>query len=272
MNSERLLDTPFAYGRTAELFVWPDDRVLKLFRSGWSEVGAHYEADKARAVYATGLPAPAVCDVIQVNGRFGILYERISGIALTKVLQQKPWTLVSMARLLADLHLEMHQHRLPQLPSLRETLTGRIHGHADIPAEIRQVLLQTVAAQPDGGALCHGDFHPENILITDRGPVVLDWMDATRGNPLGDVARTSLLLHQAALPPNLPGRRFIELIRGLFHHIYLKRYFGRRVVDRVEWRSWQAVVAAARLAEDIPAERDGLIGLVRTGLGQNAGN
>jgi thiamine kinase len=195
MNSERLLDTSFAYGRTAEVFAWPDDRVLKLFRSGWSEVGAHYEADKAQAVYATGLPAPAACDVFQVNGRFGILYERISGIALTKVLQQKPWTLVSMARLLADLHLEMHQHRLPQLPSLRETLTGRIQGNADIPSEIRQVLLQTVAAQPDGRALCHGDFHPENILITDRGPVVLNWMDATRGNPLGDVARTTLLLH-----------------------------------------------------------------------------
>jgi aminoglycoside phosphotransferase (APT) family kinase protein len=266
MNREQLFDAPFAYGRTAEIFAWPDGRVLKLFRSGWSEAGARYEAEKAEAVYAAGLPVPAIYDVIQVNGRFGILYEHIAGMSLTSAFQQKPWTLLSLARLLADLHLEMHQYRLPQLPSLRERLSGCIQGNGGMPAEIRRRLLELITTLPDGEGLAHGDFHPENIFITGRGPIILDWMDATRGHSLGDVARTSLLLRQAALPPDIPGRRFIELIRGLFHHIYLRRYFERRVVDKVEWRAWQTVIAAARLAEDIPEERDRLINLVRSGL------
>lgn len=48
------------------------------------------------------------------------------------------------------------------------------------------------------------DFHPDNVLLAARGPVIIDWPDATRGQPLADVARTSLLLRLGGLPPGWP--------------------------------------------------------------------
>ena len=55
--------------------------------------------------------------------------------------------------------------------------------------------------------LCHGDLHPSNVILTRDGPVIVDWFDASRGDPVADVARSSLmLLGDGANPPrHLPG-------------------------------------------------------------------
>ena len=50
--------------------------------------------------------------------------------------------------------------------------------------------MERLAGLPDGDQLCHGDFRPDNLVLTASGPVVLDWMTATRGVPVADVVRT----------------------------------------------------------------------------------
>jgi Phosphotransferase enzyme family len=47
---------------------------------------------------------------------------------------------------------------------------------------------------PDDDRLCHGDFHPLNVLGEASQPFVIDWPDACRGDPTGDVCRSYLLL------------------------------------------------------------------------------
>lgn len=272
MKSERRPGVPIALGRTAEIYAWQDDRVLKLFRPGWGETDAHTEAEKAEAIHSACLPVPAVFEVLQVNGRSGILYERIEGVPLLHILQAKPWTFMSAARLLADLHLELHRCRLPELPSLKNRLNARIQEVGGMPEDMRKTLTEIWMALPEGEVVCHGDFHPGNVFITARGPVILDWMDAAAGNPLGDVARTSLLLSKLPLPPDIPKRRMIWLIRSQFHKFYIKRYFHKVAVDPAGWNAWQTVVAAARLAEGVPGEREQLIDLVRRGLHRQAGS
>lgn len=264
MDEHVTLGPPFASGRTAEFYPWKGGWALKLFRPGWKLESAAYEAYKARAVHAAGLPVPAVEDVIQVNNRPGIIYERITGVPLNQLLPSKPWALFSLARLLADLHLAVHRQTIPDLPPLKERLAGHIQSVDGMPEDIKLALLDTLSTLPDGESVCHGDFHPLNIFITAQGPVILDWMDATRGSPLGDVARSSFLLKKASLPADIPARRLIEMIRTVFHNAYLKRYFSGQSIEQTQWESWQIVIAAARLAEDIPEEQDRLVGILKS--------
>jgi hypothetical protein len=42
-------------------------------------------------------------------------------------------------------------------------------------------------------------------MVALRGPVVIDWSSASRGDPLGNVAYTSRLMWAANLPPWSPG-------------------------------------------------------------------
>ncbi len=266
MSAPLYLGPRLAEGRTAEIFRLEGGQVLKLFRPGWGEGDARYEADKAEAVHAVGLPVPAVHGVIQANGRFGIVYEEIIGRPLMESLQRRPWALRETARFLADLHLRLHKARIPALPRITDRLTRAIDRAPGVAEEQRALLLALLDRLPVGNAVCHGDFHPGNVFLTERGPIVLDWMDATQGNPLADVARTAVLFRAAVLPRDLPGRRMVELVRHSFRRAYLGRYLTKTPARPGQLDAWMAVVAAARLAERIPGEEKRLLGLVAAGL------
>lgn len=251
-------------GRIAEVFAWGEDQVLKLFRARCPADWVEYEAQVARTVHRTGLAVPAVGDVVEVDGRWGIVYERVDGPSMLERLGTQPWTLVRAARLLAELHAAMHACAAPELPSLRQRLESKIRAAEALPADWKDAALQALDQLPAGGVLCHGDFHPDNILMTSQGAIIIDWPDATRGHPLADVARTSLLLQTGGLPPGTAQRWLIQSLRALFHAIYLKCYFRLRPTSasRRQLAAWRLPVAAARLSEDIPEERDRVLALV----------
>ena len=249
-------------GRAAEVFAWGDAHILKLFLPSCAARAAH-EARITRAVRAAGLPVPAVVELAEVEGRQGIIYERVDGPSMIERLMARPWGLFRGARALAALHAAVHERRLDGLPSLKEHLAEQIRAPGPLSAAERAAALRALDALPDGAALCHGDFHPDNVLMSPAGPVVVDWADATRGHPLGDVARTSLLLTTGVLPHITRRLWLIRLCRGLFHRLYLRHYFRLCPGSRGELRAWQFPLAAARLAECIPAERDRVMARVR---------
>jgi hypothetical protein len=92
--------------------------------------------------------------------------------------------------------------------------------------------------------------------MTRSGPVVIDWIDATSGNPLADVARSSLLMAQAPMPRGRHRRSPLDLLRGWFHAAYLSHYFRLRPWGREEIDRWLVVNAAARLSEGIPEKQE----------------
>jgi uncharacterized protein (TIGR02172 family) len=260
------LGKPIALGRTAEIYVWGEGQILKLFRKGVSADGVEREARIAQAIHAAGLPVPAVGEVVEINGRLGLIYERVEGTSMLEILSAKPWTLFRYARLLAELQADIHARIMPGLPSQRKRLENKIRAAEALPPELQEVALKALDRMPDGDRLCHGDFHPDNVLITMRGSIIIDWVNATSGNPLADVARTSLLLTIGDLPPGTTVRWLLNTLRRLFYRIYLKRYFQLRPGDRGQLRAWQPVIAAARLSENIPQERNQLLAIVKAGL------
>ena len=258
MTERRLI----ASGRTAEVYEWGDSQVLKLFRSGWARADVDREAQVAKAVAAAGL-APAIHDLVRVADRDGIVYERVDGPSMLRQLTQQPWTVVRHGRLLADMHRRMHQCSVPALPSLRARLERRIRFQEAVSATVRQAALCTLERLTDGDCLCHGDLHPDNVILTANGPVIIDWNDATCGNPFADVARTSLLLCSGALlAMPLTRRLLIRLLRRTFHRVYLSRYIGGQPAARQQIAAFALPVAIARLDEGIAEEQAQLLAAI----------
>lgn len=104
-------------------------------------------------------------------------------------------------------------------------------------------------ALPQGDAFCHGDFHPQNVLLGDD-PVIIDWLDAGEGHPAADVARTSLILRFAGQKQG----RTLSTIQTKFRRWYLNCYCERCHFSREHVRAWELPVAVARLTEDVPEE------------------
>jgi len=252
-------------GRTAEILLWDENQVLKLFRDGWSLSSVKWEENVARKIYEAGLPVPAVFGIVEVDGRYGIIYERVDGQSMLSVLIAKPEKIELFAGMFAKLHTQMHSLELTGFPSQRQQLERKIRNAEPLPENRRNAALRALHKLPDGSVLCHGDFHPDNILMSSRGPVVIDWNDATQGNPHADIARTLLLLQQGD-----PQQQFninkeqISSMRSLFIDIYLKLYTKIRPISLEKIELWRLTVAAARLSEGIKEEESRLLSIVET--------
>lgn len=262
MEKGRLL----AEGRTAEIFEWNEGYVLKLIRPGFPPELADREAETLVRVHALGIKCPAVASVVEVEGRRGIVLERVDGSSMLEAVMGRPRTAREWAATLAELHVQLHSEVAPYPPSQRDRLARIIRKGQALDPRTKELVLTHLDGLPDGKSVCHGDFHPGNVIMSVRGPVILDWIDATVGNPFGDVARTLLLLELGR--PQLGfwrGRRF-ERLRTPFVRAYLERYVAVRSANRGDIELWRAPTAAARLEEEVPGERPLLLEIVRGSL------
>jgi aminoglycoside phosphotransferase (APT) family kinase protein len=262
------LGSLIARGRTAEVYAWQQNQILKLFYAWCPPQWVQQEIAVGRVMTTLPIPTPKLIDTTEIDGRPGIIYERVSGPSMLKLATSKPWLLFRMARQLAELHTEIHKEQGTGLPSLRASLTTTIQHVEDLPPDLKASVLHLLEGLPDGTALCHFDFHPDQVLITAKGPVILDWMTARQGHPLADVARTSIILKVSQVPgAGRLQRAIVDLWRRLFYNAYITRYLELHPgVSMAEIETWMIPVAAGRLMEKIPGEQKVLLAYIQEHL------
>lgn len=251
-------------GREAEIYAWGEDQVLKLFYSSMPRKATEAEARAARVADEAGVPTPAVGDTIEVDGRCGVVFERIDGPSMQAQLLTRPWQISRLAKHLAELQAAIHACKAPGLLSLKDEIRERIED-ADADAGLKEAVLRRVEPLPDGDYLCHGDYHTGNVIISPHGPMVIDWSCGRRGNPLADIARTWLTTCMSAptADTSVMGRRLIAVFRGVFYRLYLRRYRQLHPFTDEELAAWKLPTVALRLArEDIPEERQRMMGYI----------
>ena len=256
-------------GREAEIFAWRDGSVLRLMRDPGHEDRLRREADAVRAAAAGGAPVPAIGEIVWVDGRPGIVMERVDGPDQLTLLARRPWKVISAAKTLGSLHAQLHDVPAPdELPGLAAQIRERIESNERLPAHLAEFALRELDALPGGDRLCHGDLNPANVLMGRDGPKMIDWVNASRGEPHADVARTLLLLRMGTPPPGTA--RVLAGLEGAGRRViardYLREYRRRRAFDAALLDRWQTVRAADRFWEGIIEEDDALIRLLESRL------
>lgn len=257
------------HGRTADFYAWGDGEALKLYRDFVSDASIEHEARVGRIVAQSNLSAPGVGERVSIEGRRGLLFERIDGISMLQAVLAKPWTLNRYAAQFGALHAAMHNTVQPELPAQRRQLLHALESAMQLSPRLKDKARRRLATLPDGVAVCHGDYHPDNVLLSARGPVIIDWVTVSCGNPAADVARTTLLFLNGGLPPSLPRIQQLVLgrLRRLYYTLYLRAYRRRRPMSAIEISVWLPIMAAARLSEGIDEEEMVLIKQVEQGFG-----
>ena len=257
--------TPLAEGREAQVFVRADGKVVTVLRSANQEARVRREAAALQALADRRHLAPVFVETTEVAGRPALVTERVSGDDLLARLSKKPWLVLKVAGTLGRAHAAMHDHLAPDtLPDLRDELAGRIKSAKALPEHHATAALKRLRALPTGDRLCHGDYHPQNVLGTLKDPVIIDWGDASRGAPAADVARTLLLLRTGELPPDTPApmRALTAVGRGMLARRYLAVYRHHAVEKPSQLDDWLFVRAAARFNEELEMEYPRLLKLL----------
>jgi aminoglycoside phosphotransferase (APT) family kinase protein len=227
-------------GKVAEVFVC-GAMAMKLYKPTAPKHAPFREAAILAMLESFGLPTPIVHSVRQIGDRWGVLMSRVEGPSFAEALTHQMAALPAVLNRMAKLHLQVHVHPAPQFASLRAKLATNIR-RASILGESRQnTLLARLSEMPDGDFLCHGDFHPYNIMGPPGREVLIDWLDASRGEPMADVCRSYVLLLPVA--PEMAAA-------------YVDAYAQISGKSRDAILSWLPFAAAARLAEGTPEVSD----------------
>ncbi len=240
----------------SEVFRVGADRVLKLFRGHVRVDLVERELRTAMRVHAAGIPTPAVDAAIfeTDGGRHGLMFEYIEATPLSKLFERHPLHIARYARLFADLHRRVHEFEaVDGLPMQRIELRDRILQSGRMSLGIRQQLLARLDACSESQAprLCHGNFHPSNVLVHGDRAWVLSLGNACNGDPIADVARTSTILAYADIKSSgLAGWLSTHYSRWR-NRLYLARYLDGERKLQLQFDTWLVIQMARRLEDGI---------------------
>ena len=174
--------------RTNKTLYRENDRCIKVFSEDYSKADVLNEALNQARIEETGLNIPKVLEVTMIDGKWAIVSEFIEGKTLARLMEENPEKTDEYLELLVDLQLLVHEKKSPLLNKLKDKMNRKISA-TQLDATTRYELHTRLEGMPKHNKVCHGDFNPSNIIITEDGtPYILDWSHATQGNASADVA------------------------------------------------------------------------------------
>ena len=253
--SPRLLGDVVARGSRSLVHAYGRGVVIKVPKPTTPASWIRAEARYVEAVRAVGAPAPLLLGVEQIFGRPASVWERVEGPSLWQEVVEHPHRSAEVGGTLAEVQLALFELVPPvTLPDQRDRLVSKIRwSAANVDASLAQAL-DLLPMRTGTPYLCHGDLHPSNVILSKDGPVLVDWFDASRGDRVADVARSSLTLlgEGATTPRHLPGSDVRTL--AVLTRAYLSRLEKSLEISPGLLSSWQAINAVARVAEGVPRE------------------
>lgn len=234
--------------RTDKTVYRDGDLAIKVFNEGYSKADVLNEALNQARVEETGLKVPKVIEVTKVDGKWAIVTQFIPGKTLDALMKEHPEKKDEYMNLFVDLQLEVHQQKSPLLNKLKDKMNRKI-SQTTLDATTRYELHTRLESMPKHDKVCHGDFNPSNIIITDEGDAyILDWSHATQGNASADAARTYLLfcLHEGEETANQ----------------YLDLFCKKSDTAKQYVQQWFPIVAASQSVKGKPEEREFLLNWV----------
>ena len=237
MNFEKII------AERPEKTIYKDgNTVIKVFNENFSKADILNEALNQARVEEIGLKIPKVIEVKKVDGKWCIVSQYAEGKTLLQLMTENPDKIDEYLELFVNLQLEVHSKKAPMLNKLADKMNRKI-SQSDFDATTRYELHTRLASMPKHDKVCHGDFSPSNIIISEDGtPYIIDWSHATQGNASADVARTYLLFRLAGKD---------ELAEK-----YMKLFCEKSDTARQYVEKWLPIVAASQSVKGKPEEKE----------------
>ncbi len=221
------------------------DRCIKVFNAEYSKADVLNEALNQARIEEIGLNIPKVIEVTMIDGKWAIVSEFIKGKTLAQLLTEQPEKKNEYIELLVDLQMNVHAKTCPLLNKLKDKMNQKI-ADTELDATTRYDLHTRLEGMPKHNKVCHGDFNPSNIIITEDGtPYILDWSHATQGNASADAARTYIIF---CLNGDIGGAE-----------LYLDLFCKKSDTEKQYIQKWVPIVAASQSVNGNEAEREFLM-------------
>lgn len=251
-------------GKSAEVYQYAEGKVLKLFFNDFSINDIKYENWLMNSINQLNIKAPVCFGTISLENRNGLIYEYAKGVSLLGLIIQNPLKVKQYAYLLATEHAKIHANTCTTLPSEKERLRKQIERSKERIGKQYNKLLKQLSEIRSETFVCHGDFHPDNILVDNVDISIIDWMNSYSGTRAGDVARTYLMIISPIVPDGFPITliSMLKILKKKLATTYLNEYQKITGIPKKLIKDWMKIIAAVRLCDNIPGEEKWLLQII----------
>jgi uncharacterized protein (TIGR02172 family) len=240
-------------GRSSEVYEYGTDKVLKLYLKEHGYNIVKWEYDKLSDAKNYNVPVPAVYEIIEHDGRFGIIMERIYGESLLEIIAGHIITtggenialngvselIIKIMKGTAQLLYSVHSVKADLMDKSKDIITRAIHYNNHITDDEKAKVLNILDSLPTGDTVCHGDPNPGNVLVNGEKGAFIDWMFVGTGHPMYDIAEYIMTTRYFTLEPeNTQVIKFMsnygEEMINIFLHEY-EKISGSKIMDIDKW-------------------------------------
>lgn len=234
------LGNPIAIGNTAKIYLC-DNKIVKVFKKHFPNTESLYEAKKQEYAYSCGLHVPKVLEVTEIKSRQAIIMEYVKGKTVGDLLINNMELAEHYISVCVNVQQKMHAVVVDSdlLEPMSEKLHRQIESVHNLDEKQKDKLLRKLDSMVFEPRLCHGDFHPFNLIMSNDNVKIIDWVDSSSGDIRADVYRTYLLYSQFS----------VELAE-----MYLRIYCKNTGLSKDEVLQWAPIIAGARLSENVSSE------------------
>jgi len=235
------LEVPIASGNTADIYLH-EGKIIKLLKDFMPDGEAEHEAFKQSLAYSMGLPVPCVYEVTKINGQQAIIMEFVKGKSIGSMILNDMTKAEHYMSLSVDMQLKIHDVKADKFVLMSDKLKSQLQRAYGISDKQKNALIDKLNSLDYESRLCHGDFHINNLILSETGTFIIDWVDASAGDVRADVYRSYLLYSQ---------------YNAELANLYLRLYCEKSGLSQTDVFVWEPIIAGARLSENVSSENTG---------------
>ena len=247
-----------ARGGQAEIYNYENGKVLRVAKRPQDFDRIRYEYRVYASLLESGLTVPRTYELVEVDGAPAIIMDKLTGTSMMTLIAKNPFTMRAKARELARLHLGLRNVTPATVLTPTKAKSEFCIKHSEILSDqTKEQVLKVLADLPEGDTLCHGDFHPGNVICSENTNYLIDWVGATRGDFYADVAHTYILLRVVPRVPHMNWVAYFmqrQVARAMAKS-YLGEISAQIALDRRSLSKWVLVNAAERTYHGLESEK-----------------
>lgn len=217
-------------GACGEVFRLDDETIIKLYYPRVKKEEIEQEKTLAKKAFVMGVPTAISYDIVEADGRTGVVYELINSKTLGELIRADESDLEAYVDMYAAVCRQIHSIEAEpgQLPSFKDINRADIPNVTGITEEERAYLHRFLDLVPDRMNCLHGDLNINNIMVQNGECCLIDMGEFSTGTPMFDLSRILFSMEFAGAPKG-EFNSFYKMPQDTVDrvlHLFLERYFG----------------------------------------------
>jgi len=250
-------------GAGSDVYEYGEGKVCKLYKQGCGSV--QHEYDIMMDAQKNGLPVPHIYEMVEYNGRFGFIMERIYGTSLLAImidhitvchfkgLSNKDFFYSSIIETtIKDTVLtlfNLHQIKCNLNDTVKSALSRSCKYNSYLTSDEKEKIGVLIDQLPEADTVCHGDPNPGNLFKQNGKVILIDWNNCARGSYYYDIAEYILMMRYSDVSIDLPDYvlKFLSEYKVEFSNIFCFEYQKIGKIDSEQLSKWFIPVLVSKM-------------------------